>query len=135
MATRLREGGERPDAGGCWSTAQVIGVCFSDLHSEKVRETRERADALGLKNAAARSELLPRASLEAAFLAIAAAIAQTIQGSGLSKASQADVMRSISAIPIVIRDVAASQSRNGNNGADHNGEKPKKAGPRKAVGS
>ncbi|HEX4202520.1 MAG TPA: hypothetical protein VHY59_13460 [Chthoniobacterales bacterium] len=139
LATRLRESGEHPDAGDCWSTAQVLTAAFGgDLHTQRVREVSQRADALSLKNAILRGEVLDRGDLESVMGQVALGIRRIIESSPLPKEDRNDILRTIAQIPIVISDRAARQSRNGNGsgqGSGQNGQKRKRGRPRKAAAS
>jgi hypothetical protein len=116
LGKRLKDGGELPDSGGCYSTSQLIRAMFGSLHVERLRWTKEQADKVALENAILRSEYLPRQKLARLFGEIAFGMKEIIRASDLGRVSQDDLLRSLAAIPVTIKAVA-DQGRNGGNGA------------------
>lgn len=57
---RLVASGAAPDADGCYGTLEIFNaLAGGNIHAERLRECRERADNLELKNQQLRKELLP----------------------------------------------------------------------------
>jgi hypothetical protein len=109
---RLTRAGEKSGLDGCWSTAQITGVVFGDLNSQRIRETSARADHWRLRVRALQSELLNRADLELALASVFTSIRQIIDTSSeMSRRVKSDVLGAISQVPIVVKDVAARQNR------------------------
>ena len=132
LASRLRDSGEQPDAGDCWSTSQVLGAAYGgDLHSQRVREVAERADAWALKNAVMRGEYINRLELEQMFAGIAASIKTVIRSSTLTREEQDDVLRSMSGIKVRVAGIAAAQRRGINGDGRDNGDGSKQPARRK----
>jgi phage terminase Nu1 subunit (DNA packaging protein) len=95
----------------CYSTEQITTAIYGSIAGERLRETKERADNLALKNAFLRGDLLDKAELtkrlEPAFLAIR----QIITASPLPKEQRDDLLSSIATIPIVVAEVAVKQHK------------------------
>jgi hypothetical protein len=137
LATRLRDSGEHPDEGDCWSTAQVCAAAYGgDLHSQRVREVAERADAWALKNQILRGEYVNRLELEQLRAAIAGHTKSVVRSSGLTREEQDEILKSMASIKLRVRSIAAAQRRGqdgdgSSNGDRLEGQKRKRGRPRK----
>src|SRR5438876_3203883 len=81
--TAIHERADREDK--CYSTEQLVKAIFGSLQGERLRELRERADNLALKNASLRGEMLDRAELIKALEGIFLAVNQLIAAASLPK--------------------------------------------------
>ncbi|HEX4201504.1 MAG TPA: hypothetical protein VHY59_08300 [Chthoniobacterales bacterium] len=137
LGQKLAEAGELAGPDECYATRQILKSLYGEVYRERLRKIKEEADGFALRNAADRSELLGRQDLEAAFLQVALAIKEIIQSSDLNREAQADVLRVLGSIPVVIKDRATDRARARDHGENGNGngssEKRKKGRPRKAV--
>jgi hypothetical protein len=135
LGNRLGEIGEVAGPDECFSTRQILKALYGEIYQERLRKIKEEADGFALRNAADRGELIGRRELEAAFLQVALGIKEVIRGSGLTQEAQADVLRQISTIPILIKDQATGRARARDHGENGNGSSQgnKKGRPRKAV--
>jgi hypothetical protein len=100
-----------PDGDGLYTTGQLVRARFGELYQEKLRVQRETADRIAMENEITRGETLNRAELAKGFGALAAAMVARIATSGLSREAQEDLQRELASIPIVIEDVAHTQTR------------------------
>jgi hypothetical protein len=63
LTKKVAEAGIDPGADGFYSTYDISTAIAGDIHAEKLRECRERADHLELRNQKLRGELLPAADV------------------------------------------------------------------------
>jgi hypothetical protein len=103
--------GARPDAGGCFSTIQLVEALYGNLYAERLGLTREHRKKAALHNAATRGALVDKASLMAMFSRVADAMCSRIRASGLSRDEQDDLLKELSGVPVSIDGIAAEQSR------------------------
>jgi phage terminase Nu1 subunit (DNA packaging protein) len=109
----------------CFSTAQIVKAIFGDIHGERLRETKEKADNWALKNAVMRGELLDRSSILRGMEHIITSTARLIDASSLSKTEKTDLRNTIATWPVVVRGVAERQSHEialGKNGKEGGSE-------------
>jgi hypothetical protein len=98
-----------------------------DTHKERLAKLKAEREQVELENAITKGDFLNRQALEQAFVEIVAAMKQIVRASKLDRASQDDFLRTLSSIPIVIRDTArAAHQRNGPNGDGATLRKPRK---------
>jgi hypothetical protein len=127
---RLVEVSEFPDPKDkCFGTFQIIKAVFGDIHGERLRETKEKADNWALKNAVMRGELLDRNAILRGMEHIVTAVARLIDSSSLTKQEKVDLRNSMANWPVIVRGVAEQQSheavapgKNGENGASEEAE-------------
>ena len=100
-----------PDSDGLYTTQQIVGALYGALHQEKVRTQKELADRYALENQITRAEVLNRAEVERVFAAIADAMVSRIMASGVPRSVKEDLLKELASIPLVLKDVAHSQSR------------------------
>jgi hypothetical protein len=81
LTRRLAEGGFDTGPDGMWSTAQVArAVAGGDIHHERLRETRARAQHVELKNLRMQNELLPAAEVFEALEKLFVVLRQEVLG-------------------------------------------------------
>jgi hypothetical protein len=95
----------------CYSTEQIITAVFGSIQGERLREVREKADNLALKNASLRGELLDRMELAKALEPIFLAVRQIISASSLSKEMRDDLLNTIATFPLSVANVAVKQRK------------------------
>ncbi len=59
LAKRIKTAGIEPGTDGKWSTVQICAAVFGDMDSEKLRETRHKANLLELEEKEKRRQLVP----------------------------------------------------------------------------
>jgi hypothetical protein len=107
----LRQGSAEPDEAGCFSTGQICSCLYGDLKAERLRKERELTKRYRLENEITEANLLNRQALETGFAALADAIVSRIRTSNLDRASQDDLLRELSSIPLICENVAKTQSK------------------------
>jgi hypothetical protein len=107
----LHQGGAEPDGNGTYSTGQVASCLFGNLHAEKIRKEREMVRKYRIENETSEANLLDRAALTQGFTQLADAMVHRIMASELSREAKEDLLKDLSSIPIVINNVARTQTR------------------------
>jgi hypothetical protein len=107
----LGQSGAEPDAGGCFTTGQIVAALFDDLRAEKLATQRQLTRRYELDNLITEGRVLDKAPLMAALSAIADAMVSRIMASGLSRNEKEDVLKELSSVPIALEEVTARQSR------------------------
>jgi hypothetical protein len=107
----LNQGGAEPDASGCYSTEQLCRAIFGDLRAERLRKERELTRKYQLQNQIAEASVLDRAELSKGLAGIADAVVSRIMSSELSRAAKEDILRDLSSVPLVLKEVAHRQTR------------------------
>ena len=102
--------GARPDAGGCFSTAQITEALFGDLHAERVRLTRAQCRKVALHNAITTGTVVDRSMLLAGLAAIADAMVARIRASPLDRLAQEDLLKELAGTGVVLDNVVREQS-------------------------
>jgi hypothetical protein len=104
---------ESPDRkDNCYSTEQIVTAIFGSIQGERLREVREKADNLALRNASLRGELLDRAELAKALEPIFLAVRQIISSdSSISKEVRDDLLNTIATFPLAVANVAIKQRK------------------------
>jgi hypothetical protein len=120
----LNKNSAAADADGLFSTQQIVAALYGALHQEKVRTQKELADRYMLENQITRGEVLNRAEVERVCAAIADAMVSRIMASGVPRSVKEDLLKELSSIPIVLKEVAHAQSRLSNG----NGTRPESEG-------
>jgi hypothetical protein len=114
-AQTLRKGlnaaDESPGLDRCYSTSQITAAVYGDIHGERLRETKARANHWELKNGILRGDLLDRAALTRGLEHIVLACAAIIQASTLTKTEKRDFLTNLSSWPVVVEGVARKQTR------------------------
>ena len=103
--------GARPDAGGCFSTAQITEALFGDLHAERVRLTRAQCRKVALHNAITTGTVVDRSMLMAGLAAIADAMVSRIRASNLDRLAQDDLLKELAGVGTVLEGVIKEQSK------------------------
>jgi hypothetical protein len=111
LAKYLRQGGVEGDGNGIFTTQEICQAVFGDLKAERLRKEKELTKRYRLENQITEASVLNRAALTAGFAALADAIQSRIMGSELSREIKEDILRDLSTIPIVIKNVARNQSK------------------------
>jgi hypothetical protein len=107
----LHQGSVEPDGTGTYSTEQVVSCLFGNLHAEKIRKERELVRKYRIENETAEANLLDRTELMKGFSALADAMVFRIMSSELGQEAKEDLLRDLSTIPVVINNVARTQTR------------------------
>ena len=110
-----------PDADGLYSTKQITDAVYGGLSEEKLATQRQLTRKYQLENAITEASVLDKAALSQGFAQVADAISARIMSSELSREAKADLLRDLSTIPVVISNVARSQTKLRRS---KNGEKP-----------
>jgi hypothetical protein len=98
-------------ADGCYSTAQLCEALFGVMHQEKLATQRQITRKLELENAITTGNVLDRQELSKAFAAVAAAMVSRITAANVPRSTKEDLLRELSSVPLVLKDVARAQSR------------------------
>ena len=100
-----------PGEDGCYSTTQLLSGVYGRMHEERLKTQRQLTRKYELSNKATEGSLLDRAALMAGFAQLADAMVHRIMASELSRAAKEDLLKDLSSIPVVIDNVARSQSK------------------------
>jgi hypothetical protein len=100
-----------PDPDGLYSTGQLIQALYGELHVEKVRTQRALARKLELENDITMASVLNRAELMKGLAAIADAMVSRIMAADVSRSVKEDLLKELSSIPLILKDVAHAQTR------------------------
>ena len=111
LKKRLNQISASPDSDGLFSTLQLVRALFGELHQEKIRTQRALAQKLELENAVTTGSFLNRSELLKGLAQIADAMVSRIMASELSRSAKEALLRDLSSIPLVLKDVAHAQSR------------------------
>ena len=112
LRKRLNAVHERADREDhCYSTEQLIKAIYGSIQGERLREVKERADNLSLKNASLRGDLLDRQELAKALEPIFLAVKQLVAASALPKEVRDDLLSTIATYPLTVAHVAAKQRK------------------------
>jgi len=107
----LAQASASPDENGLFTTPQLLGALYGELHLQKVRVQRAMAERIELENQITRSQVVDKAMLMRGLSQIADAMVSRIRASSLSRDEQTDLLTELSSVPIVLEDVARRQSR------------------------
>jgi hypothetical protein len=94
-----------------YSTHQITIALYGDIQSERLREVKERADNLMLKNGALRGELLEREVITKAGEEMLIAARALIETSSMPRNEKNDFLENLASWPVAVRDVAKRQTR------------------------
>jgi hypothetical protein len=111
LRKNLVKDGAEPDAAFCYTTEQICQAIFGSMHVEKLGTQREIRRKLELENSIVEASVLNRSALSSAFAALADAVVSRIRVSKLDRSEQDDLLRELSSIPIILDNVARSQTR------------------------
>jgi hypothetical protein len=78
---------------------------------EQVRTQRALAQKLELENAITMASVLNRAELMKGLAAIADAMTSRIMAAGVPRSVKEDLLKELSSIPLILKDVAHAQTR------------------------
>jgi hypothetical protein len=107
----LNRNSARPVEDGCYSTQEIVGALFGELHREKIRSQRALARKLELENAIIVASVLNKDALTRAFGDLADSLAQAVMSSDLNRQGKEDFLRNLRGWPLVLENVAKSQTR------------------------
>ena len=93
------------------TTATKAATTFRSISTERLREIKERADYLALKNAALRGELLEREAITKAGEEMLIAAKSLVETSSMSRNEKQDFLENLASWPVVVKDVAKRQTR------------------------
>lgn len=95
----------------CYSTEQIVKAIFGSIQGERLREIKERADNMALKNASFRGEMLDRGELTRALEGIFLAVNQILSAASLPKELRDDLLSTIATWPVAVANVAVKQRK------------------------
>ena len=104
------------------TAASKAATTFRSISTERLREIKERADYLALKNAALRGELLERDAILRAGEAFVVSIRSLIETSSMTKDEKNSLLETLSTWPITVNDAAKRQKRQIHIGASESGD-------------
>ena len=78
LAKRIKTAGIEPSTDGKWSTVQICAAVFGDMDSEKLRETRHKANLLELEEKEKRRQLVPIDDVGRTWDAVVIALRQAV---------------------------------------------------------
>jgi hypothetical protein len=99
------------DSDGLYSTQQICEALFGAMHQEKLRTQRQITERITLENQITHAQVLNRAELAKGFAQVADAMASRIMVSELSRSAKEDLLKDLSSIPLMLKEVAHAQSR------------------------
>jgi hypothetical protein len=91
LSKRLRAEGIEPDAGGYFTTKQIIIAVAGDLDREKTRNEAAKADLHEMKRDLEREKLIPSERVRASLEELKVAISQVIDHSHLEAKQKATI--------------------------------------------
>ena len=94
-----------------YSTRQIIVALYGDIAAERLREVKERADNLMLKNGALRGELLDRETITKTGEAYIISIRSLIETASMPRNEKDSLLESLASWPIAVKDAAKRQTR------------------------
>jgi hypothetical protein len=94
-----------------FSTKQLLVAIYGDLSAERLREVRERADNLMLKNAVLRGELLERIEMTKAGEAFMISVKALIETWPVPRKEKDAFLGTLASWPVVVRGVAERQRK------------------------
>jgi hypothetical protein len=96
----------------CYGTEQITNAIYGNIAGERLREIKERADNMALKNASLRGELLDRSELAKALEPIFLSIRQIISSdTSVPKERRDDLLNTIATFPLAVANVAVKQRK------------------------
>jgi hypothetical protein len=107
----LAKNSAQADADGLYSTKQICDAVFGGLNEEKLLTQRQMTRKLELENQITEGSVLNRAALETGFAAVADAMVSRIMVSELDRSAKEDLLRDLSGVPLILENVARSQTR------------------------
>jgi len=107
----LAKNSAAPDADGCFSTKQITDAVFGGLSEEELATQRELTKKYSLENAIVEASVSNRSELMKGFAQVAYAMVSRIMVSELDRAAKEDLLRELSSVPIILANVARSQSK------------------------
>jgi hypothetical protein len=107
----LNKNSATADADGLYTTQQVAAAIYGSMHIEKLATQKELRRKLELENAITTGSVLDRAELMKGLAAVADAMTSRIMSSELSRSAKQDLLRELSTVPLILKDVARAQSR------------------------
>jgi len=106
-----------PGDDGCCSTSQLIEAAFGSMFQEKLATQRQVTERSTLENRVTRSELLSRSELSKGLAAIVDAIVSRLMAAQqIPRSVKEDLLKDLSSWPLILEQVAGSQTRLGRNG-------------------
>jgi hypothetical protein len=106
----LNKNSATADADGLYTTQQVAAAIYGSMHIEKLATQKELRRKLEFENAVTEARLIDRAELMKGLAAVADAMTTRIMTSELSRSSKQDLLKELSSVPIVLKEVAHAQS-------------------------
>ena len=103
--------GIEPDTTGCYSTPQIVAALYSDLHAERVQKERELVRRYRIENEVSEGNLVNKDALMAGFSLLDDAMVCRIMASEVTRETKEDLLRELSSIPIIVKDVADKQTK------------------------
>jgi hypothetical protein len=100
-----------PDADGLFSTRQIIDALYGSMAAERLATQKQITERITLENQITRGQVLNRSELSKGLALIADAMTSRIAASELSRSAKEDLLKDLSSIPLILRDLAHSQSR------------------------
>ena len=92
LANRLRQAGIDPDAGGKWTTLQIVRAIYSDLESERIRKTRAEADQIETQNREAEGRLIDKEEFAKRYDPIFIDCVRIVRSSRLTEVEQDELL-------------------------------------------
>jgi hypothetical protein len=107
----LAKSSAAPDRDGMFSTKQIVAALYGSMHIEKLATQKELRKKLELENAITTGSVLDRAELTRVLAAVADAMTTRIMSSDVSRSVKEDLLKELSTVPLILKDVAHRQSR------------------------
>src|SRR5262249_25475296 len=108
----LNQASVAPGEDLCYSTAQLLSAIYGRMHEEKLRTQEQLTKKYELANKPTEGELLNATALRAGFSALADSLSSVVMtDQNLTRESKEDFLRNLASWPIILKDVAKSQSK------------------------
>lgn len=110
------------DQDGLFTTAQIVAAIYGAFDQEKLATQKELTKKYAIANKVAEATFLDRAELAKVLATVADAIVSRIMASDMPRTAKEDVLRDISSIPLVLKEVGERQTRLPRGRRNGNGE-------------
>ena len=107
----LAKNSAQADVDGLFSTRQITDAVFGGLSEEKLATQRPLTRKYELENSIVEASVLNKAALEAGFSQLTDAMVHRIAGVRTIPRSKEDLLRELASVPIILENVARSQTR------------------------
>jgi hypothetical protein len=98
LAARLKQGGEKPDEDGRWTTLQIASAVFGSLERERIRKTSAEANQVETENKVAAGRLVDVDDFARNYETVYVGMKAEIMASKLSDAEKDSLLKKLSGL-------------------------------------